>query len=224
MSCETFIPPVRRRGLPCRPCRDGLRFGRIWSGLYGPPDRVSAAVYEGENYSGTELALNGPISNLYEYQLNDAVSSIRIDSGSWEVCVDKDFRGRCEILTSDSPSLRALQLNNNITSLRPADGHGYGPGPGGAAYGSLTLFDGTGLRGEAISLDRDEPDFGRAGFNDRARSIEVRSGVWELCVDGGYRGRCETIDRSVSDLRDLGLSGNISSVRLISDDRDRRDY
>ncbi|MDP1557115.1 MAG: beta/gamma crystallin-related protein [Hyphomonas sp.] len=191
---------------------------------YGGPDRSQVVVYEGENYSGTARTFEGPVANFVEYRLNDAISSIRINSGSWEVCSDANFLGRCEVLTSSTPSLRALQLNNNISSMRPVDGYGYPPGQAGPGYGSLTFYSQTGLRGDALTVDRDEPQLSRVGFNDRAHSVDVRSGVWEVCVDGNYQGRCVTLDRPVSDLRDAGLSGNISSVRLLPDNRYRRGY
>ncbi|MBA3070503.1 MAG: beta/gamma crystallin family protein [Hyphomonas sp.] len=198
------------------------------SGGYGPGyggiERSEVVVHEGENYSGTAQSFDGAVPDFVEYRLNDAISSIRINSGSWEVCTDANFRGRCEVLTSSTPSLRALQMNNNISSMRPVDGYGYPPGQAGPGYGSLTLFSQTGLRGDALTVNRDEPNLSRAGFNDRARSVDVRSGVWAVCADGNYLGRCVTLDRPVSDLRDAGLSGSISSVRLLPDNRHRRGY
>ncbi len=188
---------------------------------YGSPDRSAVVVYDGENYSGTALPLNGPAANLVDLRLNDAISSIRINSGAWEVCEDSDFRGRCEVLTASTPSLRGLRLNDNISSLRPVGGFGALPGQG---FASLTLYSDTGLRGDALTVNRDEPSLSRAGFNDRARSVDIRAGIWELCVDGDYRGRCVTLDRPTSDLRDAGLSGNVSSVRLLPENRYRTGY
>ena len=143
-------------------------------------------------------------------------SSIAINSGSWEVCEDANFSGHCETLTASDRDLRGLRLNDNISSLRPVGGYDYPPGTGSPAYGSVVFFSSTGLRGAALTVDRDEPDLARAGFNDRARSVDIRTGVWEVCTDGDYRGRCQTLDRRVDNLSDIGLSGNISSVRLVT--------
>lgn len=181
---------------------------------YGEPDREAVVLYDGANYSGTAISVNGEVPDLVDYRFNDAASSIVINYGSWEVCEDTNFRGRCQILTASDPNLQALRMNDNITSLRPAGNYGYPPGPGVPTYGSLVFFSSTGLRGDALTIDRDEPDLARAGFNDRARSVDIRSGVWEVCTDGDYRGRCATLDRPVDNLSDIGLSGNISSVRL----------
>ncbi|MFN7163544.1 MAG: beta/gamma crystallin-related protein [Hyphomonas sp.] len=206
-------------------CIAALLLPACASGDYGPgygtPDRSQIVVYEGENYSGTVLPFNTGVPNFVDYRLNDAISSIRINSGAWEVCEDSNYRGRCEVLTTSSPSLRSVRMNDNISSLRPVNGFGAAPGAG---FASLTLYSETGLRGQALTLDRDEPSLSRAGFNDRARSVDIRAGVWEVCVDGDYRGRCVTLDRPMSDLRDAGLSGNVSSVRLLPDDRYRSGY
>jgi hypothetical protein len=105
--------------------------------------------------------------------------------------------------------------------MRPVGDYGYPAGGPGSGYGSLTFFSSTNMRGEALTVERDDPDLARAGFNDRARSVDIRAGVWEVCTDGDYRGRCEVIDRPVSNLGDVGLAGNISSARLLADDRYR---
>ncbi|MDB5435538.1 MAG: hypothetical protein JWR47_1795, partial [Phenylobacterium sp.] len=39
------------------------------------------------------------------------------------------------------------------------------------------------------------------------------SGPWIVCSDANYRGRCVTIDRSVSDTREIGMRDAISSLR-----------
>jgi hypothetical protein len=183
---------------------------------YGTPDRDQVVLHDGANYSGTAVAINGAVPDLVDYRFNDATSSIVLNYGSWEVCEDANYGGRCEVITASAPDLRGLRLNDNISSLRPAGGYGYPPSTGTPVYGSLVFFSSTGLRGDALTIDRDERDLARAGYNDRARSVDIRSGVWEVCTDGDYRGRCATLDRPVDNLSDIGLSGNISSVRLVT--------
>ncbi len=190
---------------------------------YGAPQPEGVILFEGENYTGTSLPVTGPIPRLDgSYRFNDAASSVEVLSGTWEICADANFAGRCERLTTSTPSLRGLRFDNAMSSLRPVDGYGTYPGQGSGGYASITFYADTDMRGAAVSLDRDEPDFGRAGFNDRARSLDVRGGVWEVCTDGRFGGRCEIIDRPVRDLRDLRMSGSISSARLVPDDPYRR--
>jgi hypothetical protein len=49
---------------------------------------------------------------------------------------------------------------------------------------------------EAVRIDGAVPSLSRIGFNDRASSIAINRGVWEVCVDANFRGRCEIIDAS----------------------------
>jgi hypothetical protein len=101
-----------------------------------------------------------------------------------------------------------------------------GPGlrPDRPAPPSIILYSDTNLRGEAVELNADEPNFNNIRFNDRARSVEVRSGVWLICADANYRGRCDYVDRTTRNLGELNLSGNVSSARLMPYDKGPRSY
>lgn len=88
----------------------------------------------------------------------------------------------------------------------------------------ITLYSDTGLRGNAVELTADQPNFNLVRFNDQARSIEVRGGVWLVCSDGNYRGKCEYIDRTVRNLGEIGLSGAISSAKRVPYDKGPRSY
>ena len=87
-------------------------------------------------------------------------------------------------------------------------GHGYNQN------GAIVLFSQEGFRGEARGFDGDVRRLNTVGFNDRARSVKVNHGVWLLCDDANFGGRCEYVDRDISDLRRIGLRGNISSISL----------
>lgn len=90
-------------------------------------------------------------------------------------------------------------------------------GPGGAV-----LYADAGFSGEGIQINGAEPDLSRYRFNDRASSIVVRGGAWEVCVDANFRGRCEIIDASTARLGDYRLNDNISSLRPTGYDRGQR--
>ena len=88
----------------------------------------------------------------------------------------------------------------------------------------ITLYSDTNLRGVAVELTADQPNFNVIRFNDQARSIEVHGGVWMVCKDGNYKGQCEYIDRTVRNLGEIGLSGAISSVKRVPYDKGPRSY
>jgi hypothetical protein len=94
-----------------------------------------------------------------------------------------------------------------------------------ASAGEITLFTDSDFRGARITLDRDAYNLNDMGFNDRASSIVVRSGVWQVCDDRDFRGNCAEFGpgeyRGLQDFND-----RVSSVREISRgrgyDRDER--
>ena len=183
--------------------------------LYGGPG-AEAVLHGGPNGTGASLPVTGPVSDLSTYRFNDQASSIVINAGSWELCSDSNFRGRCEVLAASLGDLSEIRLNNTVSSIRPVSERPSRPRGGDtrSAQGAIVFHSETGLRGQAVALNASLRDFNRVSFNDRARSVEVNSGVWRLCSDGGFSGACVYVDRSVRNLGDIGLSGQISSAEL----------
>jgi uncharacterized protein YcfJ len=84
------------------------------------------------------------------------------------------------------------------------------------AAAQITLYDGEGFRGPVFTADRAIYDFDPLGFNDRARSLVVSGGTWQVCEDSQFRGRCVVVQPGNYDsLRSMGMSGRISSVRPV---------
>jgi hypothetical protein len=86
---------------------------------------------------------------------------------------------------------------------------------GGWRQGGLVLFGGYGYRGQAFPTSGDVSNLGGTNFNDRAQSVRINSGVWQLCENANFGGRCVTLSRSEPDLARLGLNGAVSSVRRL---------
>lgn len=97
----------------------------------------------------------------------------------------------------------------------PAIAQGPGPSEGAEAAPVITLFTQTNLSGDVRELYDVYPTLHDVSFNDRARSLVVLSGVWEVCEDSDFRGRCAVVRRDVYDLSEIGLRNRISSVRPI---------
>jgi len=180
-------------------------------------------VYADPNFRGASVVLRGDTPDLRPYNLNDKVSSIEIPAGqTWEVCQDVNFRSTCQLLRGSVADLRSTGWNDRISSLRRVDDNFRNgrdqngdirdrrPGAVFSSSQDLIFYDRTGYRGAAY----DQRSIG----NRRARSVEVRSGTWQLCDRTGL---CTTIDQSVSDLSRLGLNGQITSVRPVNNARAR---
>ncbi|MFC6198154.1 beta/gamma crystallin-related protein [Ponticaulis profundi] len=85
----------------------------------------------------------------------------------------------------------------------------------GQANSGIVLYEHSEFRGQAVNINNGVARLGDYRFNDRASSVRVFSGAWEVCVDGDFRGRCQILDRSTPYLTNLRLNDNISSVRRI---------
>ena len=91
----------------------------------------------------------------------------------------------------------------------------------GQAAAQITFYEGEGFRGRAFTADNDRlGNMGRTGFNDRASSVVVDRGRWEVCEHARFEGRCAVLRRgSYPSLREVGLDNAISSVRRVEDGR-----
>lgn len=84
----------------------------------------------------------------------------------------------------------------------------------GHAAAQITLYEGEGFRGRAVTTDGVMPNLNRIDFNDRASSIVVEHGRWEVCEHIRFEGRCAILRRgSYPSLREIGFNNMISSVR-----------
>ncbi|GGB70828.1 MULTISPECIES: beta/gamma crystallin-related protein [Henriciella] len=201
-----------------------------------------AIIYSNANFTGRSLRVTGAIPRLADYRFNDRASSIRVMGGAWEVCVDANYRGRCEIIEYREGYLNQMRLNNKITSIRPVS-YGYGGrhdrydrndrygrgndyGYGGRYNAPVVLYGNSNFRGDALPVTGAIPHLNPLRFNDKTSSIAIQSGAWEVCTDPNFRGRCEIITGSTAELGYYRLNDNITSIRPAGRgygyDRDRR--
>ncbi len=80
---------------------------------------------------------------------------------------------------------------------------------------ALILYSGAEYSGEMREIYDPIHALPNLHFNDRARSIAVLSGQWEVCQHSDFTGRCVFLRYDVPDLAWYGLSGEISSVRPV---------
>lgn len=194
--------------------------GRPGGGGWGG-GRPVLTLYEGPNFSGRSFTIDSEATNITR-EFNDRAMSARV-RGSWSVCADSDFRGRCVTLDRDIANLGAVGMNRVISSARADDfggpGGGWGgggrPPGGGGGWGRsmITIYEGPNFTGRSFTLDSEATNLTRE-FNDRAMSVRVQ-GAWSLCADSDFRGRCVTVDRDVRDLRSIYMDRTISSMRPV---------
>lgn len=177
----------------------------------GRNDRADVVLYEHDNYGGRSLPLDRDAVNFAGLEFNDAASSVVVRRGHWQLCSDARFRGTCVTLGPGRyPSLRAMGLNDQLSSVRRAD-----TGLGGEG-GDLVLYEHENYAGRSFAANRDAVNFANVGFNDTASSVVIRSGRWQLCSDADFRGQCVTLRPGrYPSLRAMGLNDRLSSARRV---------
>lgn len=93
-------------------------------------------------------------------------------------------------------------------------GGGGGGRPGNSYRGDLLMFEDAGYQGRVYEVVGDMHDLGMVKFNDKASSIKIVRGQWEICEHTNYQGRCSRLD---ADQTILPREWNdaISSVRRV---------
>jgi uncharacterized protein YcfJ len=92
--------------------------------LFGTQAMSQVTFYEGEDFRGDAVTTKKALSDFRRSGLNDSASSVIVDSGRWEVCEDKAFKGRCVVLREGSyDSLKRMGVNNRISSARQLRGN-----------------------------------------------------------------------------------------------------
>ena len=81
----------------------------------------------------------------------------------------------------------------------------------------LTLYEGENFQGRSLTLRNDMRDLDRTNFNDRAMSLVIRDGVWEVCSDAQFHGHCATLRPGNYPALEGGLDRRISSVRQVAE-------
>ena len=85
------------------------------------------------------------------------------------------------------------------------------------AAAEISFYERQGFEGRSFTTDKQIGNFERFGFNDRASSVVVRSGRWEICEDIRFRGRCVVLrPGQYPSLAAMGLNDRVSSVRTVT--------
>ncbi len=178
---------------------------------------IGITVFEDAGYRGRNATFRDDVPDLSDYHLNDRVSSFRIARGEfWEVCEHKNFGGRCAVFSADEPDLRRVSWDEQITSLRRVRRGRGEDGPRGrdrrpeGRFG-LVLYEEENFRGDGREIERENANV--SDFGNRASSLSVSRGSWEICDRPDFRGRCVVVSGEVPSLREYGMQNRIASAR-----------
>ena len=184
----------------------------------GAARAAEMVLFDNPGLAGRQLTVRGYTPDVAATGFNDRASSASVRSGNWEVCTDADFRGFCAILTPGDYRVLDARFNDRILSAREAGATVLDTGSGRPNYlprGAIDVFGQPGFRGRTMRLDRDAPDLTGTGFNDRASSLIVVEGTWELCTESGFTGACRLYAPGRYPDLGYGMDKQISSVRQV---------
>jgi hypothetical protein len=227
-----------------------MRFGRlgniliavlVTAGSAAAQGRGGITLFEDTGHRGRSATVDQDMPSIKRYNLDNKVSSLRVDSGeAWEACENPNFGGRCQVFSNTEPDLRRAGWNDRISSLRRVrgggsgggwgggSGGGTGGGWGGGSGGGIGGGTGGGWGGGGSQTGRlelfDKRNFGGkssalmspspslGSMEGRAESLRL-SGQWEICDRPNFRGQCRVVSDDVGDLRRIGWNDRIRSAR-----------
>jgi Beta/Gamma crystallin len=203
-------------------------------------------LFEGRQYRGRTVSLEQNVGDLARAGFDDRASSAIVSGGTWEICTEYNFRGRCQALPPGNYPDLGAQLENRILSVRtvqaaartaPPERTSFSDVIVGAVAGAviagavnnsqpsiaqpydrtrIEVFTDPNFQGQAFTIDSDTTNLRNTGFNDRIQSMRIFGGTWEACGDRDFGGECMVF--GPGDYRRLPpqLDRSISSLRQIT--------
>jgi len=189
---------------------------------------AQVTFYEHSGFQGQSFTTEQQIGNLERSGFNNRASSAVVRGEAWEVCDGPSFTGRCVVLRpGEYTSFGTMGLNDSVSSVRAvnrtarSDDNRYAPAPVAAQSGApqITFYESERFGGRSFSTGQQVRNFERFGFNDRASSVVVRAGRWEVCDAVRFSGRCVVLrPGQYASLAAMGLNDRASSVRTVNRD------
>lgn len=169
-----------------------------------------ATIFSRSHFEGRALTLHSSDPNIANDGFGD-VGSIIVHSGRWQFCARPGFEGRCESLGPGRYASLREDWGHRVLSVRDTTE----PLPPIERRASIELFPGPGFRGPPTAIDRDIRWLERRGIDDRISSLVVNEGVWELCSERRFEGRCRVFEPGRYPRLGPRLDNQVSSLRRI---------
>ncbi|MES2163834.1 MAG: beta/gamma crystallin-related protein [Pseudomonadota bacterium] len=77
-------------------------------------------LYTREHFGGPALQLHGSEPDLDKLGFNDKTSSVIVQNGTWEVCENKHYKGKCLVLEKGEYA-QLKNFNDMMSSVREVD-------------------------------------------------------------------------------------------------------
>ena len=98
--------------------------------LVAAESAAQVTFYERDGFRGRSFDADHTVQNMDRFGFNDRAASAVVQSGSWEVCEDAGFHGRCVVLQPGRyPDLGQMGIKYQISSVRQVDYNAGAPAP-----------------------------------------------------------------------------------------------
>ena len=174
---------------------------------YAPP-RIQ--LYEAPGFRGRTMALDQSSPNLDgSWGPTNAASAI-VTGGTWEVCTEYNYGGRCQALPPGQYNDLGAQLNYHIASARALEVNrpviaAPAPPPVQATFGPFTLSLPQ-IQPPVVVVPAPQPVRPPTWNGDRFRI--------EVYTETDFRGTAYTLDNDTDNLRNSGFNDRIRSMRI----------
>ena len=85
------------------------------------------------------------------------------------------------------------------------------------AAAQVVFYESESFQGRSFTASSEVRNLERSGFRDRASSVVVRRGQWEVCEDPRFRGQCMVLRPGrYPSLAAMGLNDRVASIRAVS--------
>lgn len=176
---------------------------------------AEVTLYEHPGYEGRQLTVRGPARNFASIGFNDRASSAVVVSGVWEFCSDAEFQGYCQTFGRGEYPRLDPRLEDRVSSVREVGPVVQGVAPSDYGQGAIQLFGQPNFAGRDLQLSSDAAELVSQGFNNRASSVVVTTGTWELCSEAEFRGTCRRYAPGRYPELGYDMTKEISSARLV---------
>ena len=176
---------------------------------YAPP-RIQ--LYEAPGFRGRTMALDQSSPNLEGSWGMTYASSAIVSGGTWEVCTESNFGGRCQALPPGQYNDLGVQLNYRIVSARAVEVNRPvitppPPVPAQATIGPFTFsMPSRPVPAPVAVIPPPRPTQSPSWNGDRFRI--------EVYTDTDFRGAAYTLDNDTDNLRNSGFNDRIRSMRI----------
>lgn len=168
------------------------------------PGNWSIVFYDQTSYQGANANFTSSTANVGSAWRRQA-RSVTVNGGTWQVCENPNFNGRCVTLSQSVADLGSYNLRR-IGSVRPM----------GAAVRTaaprdwyIVVYTRTNYHGTSRRFSTSVSNLGSTAV----RSVTIGRGRWEVCTDRNFGGDCVVLDQSIPDLATEGFAGYVRSIR-----------